>query len=269
MLERLALATRRAGSPLCLGLDVVPADLPRDRRNAPKRFLHDILEACLPHVAAVKLNPAFFLALGTEGGHVMAEVRDEVPKGVPVILDGKYADVAHTCERYADYAFDVLGCDAVTANPYMGRDAIDPFLSRKGRGVFLLVRTSNPNSYGIQGLHTAGLPLFAHVAGRMRRWGDARLGAVAAANDTNTLREVRRVLGEERWILAPGVGPQGGDAAAAYAAGANRRGTGVLLVVARSVLHASRRADFAEAAARECRRLADAVKAAGSSPRTP
>ena len=172
-----------------------------------------------------------------------------VPDGVPVILDAKRGDIASTAEAYARAAFETLGADAITLSPYLGRDSLEPFLANPARGVFLLCKTSNPGAGDLQDLPLADrVPsqrLFERVAELARGWNlRDNLGLVAGATHPGALAAVRRVA-PDLWILAPGVGAQGGDLEAALRAGLRPDGLGLLIPVSRQI---SRAADPRQAA---------------------
>jgi orotidine-5'-phosphate decarboxylase len=180
-----------------------------------------------------------------------------------VILDAKRGDIGSTAQQYAREAFDRFAADAVTANPYLGRDSVQPFLDRADRGVVILCRTSNPGAGDLQDLVIDGRPLYQHVAEKVARdWnahGNAAL--VVGATWPEQLREVRAIVGDMP-ILVPGVGAQGGDVEAVVRNAATAGGTGLLVSSSRAILYASQGDDFAEAAANAARDLRDAIRRA-------
>jgi uridine monophosphate synthetase len=247
---------REIDSLLCVGLDPHPADVRRwageqalDPPRAAREFCLHLIEATANQAAAFKPNAAFFEALGAEGITVLKEVISAVPEGIPVILDAKRGDIASTAEAYARAAFDVLGAHAVTASPYLGRDSLDPFLSEMQRGVFLLCKTSNPGSVDLQDLYVGTGPhmraraegssrLFEHVARLAQSWNQlGNLGLVVGATHAPALAQVRSAA-PDLWILAPGVGAQGGDLRAALQAGLRQDGLGMLIPVSRAISQA-------------------------------
>jgi uridine monophosphate synthetase len=255
-LEGIAL---RKKTCICVGLD------PRVDPKAPaaaKEIValnRRIIEATSPYVAAFKPNLAFYEALGPAGIGALEATLKFVPDDIPVILDAKRCDIDATAEAYAQALFGRLGGDAVTLGPYMGRDAVDPFLKYAGRGVFLLARTSNKSSGQFQDLRVldessgSGELLYLRVARECASWSES-IGLVVAGNDIEALRAVRAAT-PKAWFLAPGIGAQGGQADEAFAAGAREDGLGILLVAARSVAGA---ADPAQAA-RDLRDQANAA----------
>ena len=240
-LARLRAAAQANRSWVCVGLDPDSARMPGlGDADSVLRFNRSVIESTQDLVCAYKVNSAYYEALGSRGFEVMRKTRESVPEGIPVILDAKRGDVPHTAERYAAAAFDQLGYDAITAQPYLGLDALVPFLVRPDRGCFVLVRTTNPSAAEIQDTKVSGEPLYVHLAGKVAEWSRQypNLGVVAGATVTAELGEVRRTIGEDLPILVPGVGAQGGDATEAARAGGNARGELAIVTASRSVIYA-------------------------------
>ncbi len=234
---------RQIGSLLCVGLDPHPVDLSAPTAAAARDFCLRLIEATADVAAAFKPNAAFFEALGPEGFAVLREVIAAVPDGVPVILDAKRGDIASTAEAYARAAFETLGADAITLSPYLGHDSLEPFLAKPEQGVFLLCKTSNPGARHLQDLLLADRRppqrLFERVAELAQSWnGNDNLGLVVGATHPQALAAVRKIA-PELWILAPGVGAQGGDLEAALAAGLRADGFGLLIPVSRQISRAA------------------------------
>lgn len=257
--EKLRAVQAASGSRLCVGLDPDPARLPAPFRGleaaeAAAAFCRAIIEATAEVACAFKPNLAFFEALGAEGWRAFEEVVAAVPEGRLVIADAKRGDIGSTAARYAEAFFGRLGCDAVTVSPYLGRDALMPFLAYEGRCAFSLVLTSNPGASDLQELEAGGAPLYRHaarLAAEAARGQPGEVGFVVGATRPERLAELRTAYPEVPFLV-PGVGTQGGDAAAVAAAA----DAGPLLVnSSRGVLYASAGADFAEAARREAARL--------------
>ncbi|MEX2322840.1 MAG: orotidine-5'-phosphate decarboxylase [Acidimicrobiia bacterium] len=229
-----------ADSLLCVGID------PRARDAAEaKKVSLDLIAATAPAAAAFKVNSAFFEAHGPSGLEALIEVVEAVPEEIPVILDAKRGDIASTAAAYAEACFGVIGAGAVTINPYLGRDAVDPFLAHPGRGVWVLCRTSNPSGAEIQDdILDSGEMVYERVARLVAGWaGPDRLGLVVGATQPGALARTRAIV-PGHWILAPGVGPQGGDAdAIGVALRSDRRG--VLVPSSRLVGSASNPASMA------------------------
>jgi len=263
----LAAAERRHDSLLCVGLDPEPAKFPAGWRDDPRRILDfccAIVDATHDLVLAFKPQVAYFAAHRAEAAleALVAHIHRVAP-AVPVILDAKRGDIGATGEQYAAEAFERYGVDAVTLSPYMGRDSIEPFLRHDGKGVFLLCRTSNPGGDDLQSLKLEdGGRLFEHVArlaaGAWQREG--RVGLVVGATYPQELARVRE-LAPTLPLLIPGVGAQGGDAAATVRA-AWRAGAPIAVNASRAVLYAGAGDDFADAARASANALRLALNAA-------
>jgi uridine monophosphate synthetase len=246
-------------SLLCIGLDPHISDLAAPNADGALAFCLNLIKQTAPVAAAFKPNAAFFEQFGAPGWTVLKQVIDAVQAEsqrlgslIPVILDAKRGDIASTAEAYARSAFVSLGAHAVTLSPYLGKDSIDPFLTDREKGVFLLCKTSNPGAADLQDLRLLGpdgqaaSPLYLAVARLAQTWnGKNNIGLVVGATQPDALAQVRAVA-PDLWFLAPGIGAQGGDLAAALNAGLRRDGKGMLLPVARAI---SRAADPARAAA--------------------
>ncbi len=248
---RLEARTRAADSLLCVGLDPHAEDLPDRSAEAARDFCLRLIEACADLAAAFKPNSAFFEIYGAAGIEALGAVIAAVPPDIPVILDAKRGDIASTGRAYARAAFETLGADALTVSPYLGEDSLEPFLGDPDRGVFLLCKTSNPGAADLQDLQVlsyahshkdlqAGelLPLFEYLARRAQAWNTrGNLGLVVGATQVEALTRVRQSA-PDLWILAPGVGAQGGDLRQALKAGLRTDGLGMLVSVSRSIARA-------------------------------
>jgi orotidine-5'-phosphate decarboxylase len=194
--------------------------------------------------------------------HTIDYIHQVAPE-LPVILDAKRGDIGNTNEAYAAYAFDYLGADAITVHPYLGAEALEPFLVRQGKGIFVLCRTSNPGAGEFQDINSleTGAPLFEVIASNVAdKWDSiATCGLVVGATYPDELIRVRSIVGN-RPILIPGIGSQGGDLETAVRNGRSSSGGGVFLNAARSVLFGSANADFADAARTEASRLDAAIR---------
>jgi orotidine-5'-phosphate decarboxylase len=221
-LERLARRSAAVGSVLCLGVDPDPETLPpgfsRDLAGV-EAFARHLLEAALPHAAAVKPNLAFFEAFGSAGIAALERLRSQIPSDVPVIIDAKRGDIGSTAARQAVALYDTLGADAITVSPYLGEEAIAPLIARGDRFAYVLCRTSNPGAAELQNLivgpdEAAGHPaeaLHLRVARRVASWGPGgTVGLVVGATAPSELATIRAVA-PELAFLVPGVGAQGGD----------------------------------------------------------
>jgi len=232
-IEKLAAAVTANRSLLCVGLD------PRSSEpDAIFTFNKTIIDATHDLVCAYKPNFAFYEAQGLEGLAALRRTIEYIHEttDVPVILDAKRGDIGSTAEAYAKAAFEVWGADAVTVNPYLGHDSVQPFTAYADRGVFLLCHTSNPGATDLQTLDCGGQPLYQVVAQQATRWG-ANVGLVIGATYPQALRAVRE-MAPQMWMLLPGVGAQGGDLEAALAAGLDQQGSGIIVNAARSIIYA-------------------------------
>lgn len=264
--DKLAAAVAAHDSLLCVGLDPVPRQLPAGiRRDAVgvAEFNRRLVEATADLVCCYKPNLAFYLALGGAGWDALAATLEAVPEPVPVLVDAKVGDIGSTAERWAHTLFAELGADAATVNPYMGADAVAPFLAHATRGVFLVCLTSNPGSadfarLGVEG----GGALYERVARRAVEWNGAHgnLGLVVGATRWEAMAGLRRIA-PDLPFLVPGVGAQGGDVEGAVAGGLRADGAGLLVSASRAVMHASTGADFAEAARAAALALRDQINA--------
>jgi orotidine-5'-phosphate decarboxylase len=266
-IDRLRQRWHEAGTLVCVGLDPEPAKFParvKDDADAVLAFCRAIVDATADLACAFKPQIAHFAALGAEDAlqRLIAHIHAAHP-GVPVILDSKRGDIGSTARNYAIEAFDRYGADAVTVNPYLGRDSLQPFLDRADKGVVILCRTSNAGAGDLQDLVVDGRPLYQHVAAKAaREWNaNGNVALVVGATWPEQLRQVRTIVGEMPFLV-PGVGAQGGDVEAVVANGRTRDGTGLLISSSRAILYASDGDDFADAARGAARALRDAINAA-------
>ena len=253
-----------ANSLVCVGLDPEPARFPALLSNDPDavfNFCRAIVDATAPYVCCFKPQIAHFAALGAEGAlqRLIAHVH-ATHAGIPVILDAKRGDIGSTAQHYAAEAFDRFGADAVTANPYLGRDSLQPFLDRADKGVVILCRTSNPGARDLQDLLVEGRPLYQHVAETIARdWnGNGNCALVVGATWPEQLRQVRAIVGDMPFLV-PGVGAQGGDVEAVVTNAKTADGTGLMVSSSRAILYASNGDDFAEAAGKAAKALRDEI----------
>ncbi len=257
-----------SGSMLCVGLDPDPRRLPAGVAgdDAVFSFCRAIVDATADLVCAFKPQFAHFAAQRAEPAleRLCQYIRSTYPD-VLLLLDAKRGDIGSTAEHYATEAFVRYGAHAVTVNPYLGFDAVEPFLRHDGGGIFVLCRTSNPGSADLQDLDVGGRPLYQHVAALVAdEWSrHGECGLVVGATWPGELTAVRQLVGDLP-ILLPGIGAQGGDIAASVAAGATADGFGMAMSSSRAILHASDGADFAEAARAEAERTVAAIKAAAA-----
>jgi len=277
-IDQLAHAGTRSDSMLCVGLDPEPSRFPDPLRGDAGRiydFCAAIVDATADLVMAFKPQIAYFAAHRAELQleQLIAHIRRAAPH-VPVILDAKRGDIGSTAEQYAIEVFERYGADAVTLSPFMGFDSVQPYLKHHGKGAFLLCRTSNPGGDDLQTQRLAsveGQPLlYEHVA-RLAQgpWNtNGQLGLVVGATYPAEIARVRE-LAPTLPLLIPGVGAQGGDAAATVRAGWRGAADGsgsssgpIVVNSSRAILYASNGADFADAARVQARRTRDELQAA-------
>lgn len=234
---------------LCVGLDPRPGRFPPDYEDPDglERWCLDLIEATEDHAGAYKPNLAFYLAMGPEGVQVLEAVADRAAEaGAMTILDGKFGDIGSTADSYARFADEVVGADAVTVNPYLGTDVLDPFLDR-GLDVFALARTTNDSAKQIQD----------EVAGQVvQRFSVRGVGFVAPGNDPDTAGHVRQTAGGSP-LLLPGIGPQGGSAAEAAR---TAQGGPFLIAIGRAIAFAE--GSFPDSAAAAAKRFDDEIETA-------
>ncbi len=247
-------------SLLCVGLDPDPALMPVADVGD---FNRAIIESTADLVCCFKPNLAFYEALGRAGWDALQRTLASVPAHIPVLLDAKRGDIGNTSAAYAKAVFEVLGVDAVTVNAYGGRDAVEPFLEHEDRGIFIWCRSSNPSAGDFQDLATEfegrSLPLWQVFALRARDWNAAgNVGLVVGATYPAQLAQAR-ALCPDMPILVPAVGAQEGSLAEAVRAGLDADQRGIIISASRSVLYASRDADFALASRAAAQRLRDEI----------
>lgn len=274
-IDQLRDAERQNGSLLCVGLDPEPAKFPGRWRGDAKRifqFCASIVEATADIVLAFKPQIAYFAAHGAEEQleHLVAHIRSTAPH-VPIILDAKRGDIGSTAEQYAIEAFERYGADAVTLSPFMGFDSVAPYLKYHDKGAFLLCRTSNPGGNDLQTQRLSSVEgeplLYEHIA-RLAQgpWNlNGQLGLVVGATHPAEIERVR-ALAPTVPLLIPGVGAQGGDAAAAVKAGWRGQvdGTTVAPIIvnsSRAILYAAPDDDYVAAARRVAIETRDLLQA--------
>ena len=232
-MQKLIQRVQTTNSLLCVGLDPVGDDAQVTRRLA------EVIDQTSAYAAAFKPNLAFFLSR-ENGVQLLQETARRIPRDIPVILDGKFGDIANTADHYARFAYDVVGADAVTVNPYMGDDAVRPFV-RDGKMVFVLAKTSNKSQYSMQNMALTRGGSLAHGVAKVACQLESEIGGiglVVGATHPEALAQVRAIC-PEQWFLVPGVGAQGGDLAATLRAGLRPDGSGLLINTSRVIWQAA------------------------------
>ena len=269
--QQLQSAWASQGSMLCVGFDPDPKRLPTIFQGKPEgifEFCREIADATADTVCCFKPQFAYFASQRAEAQleKLTRYLKDQYPH-IPVILDSKRGDIGSTADHYALEAFERYGADAVTVNPYMGFDTIEPYLKHAGKGVIVLCRTSNPGGSDIQFLNVApiGEPLYLHIAKlAAQQWNTSgQISLVVGATFPEEIAKVRAIVGEMP-LLIPGIGAQGGDIDATVKAGSipNKPGAGMMINSSRAILYASSSNDFAEAARKVAITTRDALRAA-------
>jgi orotidine-5'-phosphate decarboxylase len=266
--EKLLGAARKNNSWLCVGLDPDLSQMPEHLGHdidAILKFNRAVIEATCDLVCAYKPNAAFFESLGPQGWELLIETAKAIPENIPLILDFKRGDIGNTAKMYARSAFEIIGADAVTVNPYMGTDSLQPFLDYADRGVFILCLTSNPSASEFQKkivllenppsaewmtpqakartfaefFAASTTDLYLLVASLVPKWNkNDNVGLVVGATVVSELEAVREKVGGEIPILIPGVGAQGGDLERSVEAGSNGNAELAIINIARGVIYA-------------------------------
>ncbi len=239
-IEKLTSRIKKCGSGLCVGLDVRA-----NSADEAREFIGEVIEQTAPYAAAFKPNAAYFEALGWQGMKLLEELRSMIPSDIPIVLDVKRGDIGETQRYYAKACFDVIGADAVTLNPFMGRDTLEPFLEYADKGLYLLAVTSNAGAADIELKHVHASSAKSHavfeiVCDMLR---DVPQGGLVVGL-TNASGDILSRIPDVP-LLVPGLGAQGGDIAAL-------RGTGrkapLLINVSRGILYAEPEKSFAQKA---------------------
>ena len=247
---------------VCVGLDSDFSHIPESVKSLDSVeealfvFNRDIIDATYDLVCAYKPNAAFYEMQGDAGLRALIRtvryIRETYPH-IPIILDAKRADIGSTNLGYVKAAFDIIGADAITVHPYLGKEALAPFLARTEKGIIVLAKTSNPGSAEFQNLPVGESqePLYQVVARNVATtWNsNGNCALVVGATYPAELKKVRTIVGDMP-ILIPGIGAQGGEVAATVIAGKDSRGRGMIINSSRSIIFASQGPDFAQAARR-------------------
>lgn len=254
--EKLKNIVHKNNSLLCVGLDIDKEKMPQflfeNNKNPYLDFNKKIIDATRDLVCAYKLNMAFYEVLGKEGFTILEKTIEYAPKEIIVILDGKRNDIGNSARKYAQSLFETLNADAVTVNPFLGKDGIDPFLEYKNKCSFILCRTSNPSATDFQNLKIENESLYEIVAKKIKEWNIFdNCGAVVGATYPNELKIIREILGNETAILIPGIGVQGGDVEKTIVYGTNKNGENAIINSSRGIIYADINEDFSTASRNE------------------
>jgi orotidine-5'-phosphate decarboxylase len=257
------------GHFLCVGLDADYGKLPQSVKTTSVadslfHFNKEIIEATAEYCCAFKPNSAFYEGYGLEGLKALMDtngyIREHYPE-IPIILDAKRADIGSTNQGYVKAAFEVFLAHAITVHPYLGQEALQPFLENKEHGVIVLCHTSNPGAGEFQELKSGGQELYKIVASRVsQNWNfNKNCGLVVGATYPEQLAVIRQIA-PELPLLIPGIGAQGGDLAQTVTNGLNSQGTGIIINSSRNIIYASRNSDFGQAARDEAFKLEQAIR---------
>lgn len=252
-IEQISSCWKKNNSLVCVGLDPDLEKIPAHLQGAEAplfEFNRQIIDQTADLVCAFKPQIAYYSAVGAERELELTVdyIHDNYP-GTPVILDAKRGDIGSTSDMYVRESFDRYGVDAVTVNPYMGTDTLDPFLNRSDKGIIILCRTSNPGARDIQDLRTEGKKLYQVVADKAAHdWNrNGNVLLVVGATYPDELREIRSIVGNMPFLV-PGIGAQGGNVESAVQNGQDAGGTGMIINSSRGIIYSSDGEDFAEAA---------------------
>ncbi len=238
-------------SLLCVGLDPHLSDLTSPTAASARDFCLNLVRQTSRYAAAFKPNAAFFEVFGAEGWtalkHVVEAIGEEshrMGSRIPIILDAKRGDISSTAKAYAQSAFENLGVDCITLNPYLGKDSVEPFIKNSERGVFLLCKTSNAGSMDLQNLlvmpmgSDTPMPLYIYVAKLAQQWNEKNNVGVVVGATHPQIMEMIRAAAPDLWFLAPGVGAQGGELEITLNSGLREDGKGLLLPISRAISRA-------------------------------
>lgn len=287
--EKLIRASEQNKSWLCVGLDPDLSKMPKHLGSDPEavlKFNKAIIESTSDLVCAFKPNSAFYEPLGPDGMAVLKESIEAVPDGIPVILDFKRSDIGNTAAMYARSAFEYYGVDAVTVNPYLGIDSIEPFMSYKDKGVIVLCLTSNRSSFELQRqlmlidevpplknlspqakaktieefFRCSTIAVYTHIARLAMEWNiNGNIGLVVGATSPKELEKIRDLVGDRIPILIPGIGAQGGDLQSAVKAGSNSDGNFAIINVSRGIIYSDSGESFQEAVRSKAKSYREAI----------
>jgi orotidine-5'-phosphate decarboxylase len=262
--QKLLDISHKHNSLLCVGLDIdmekIPGFIIESSKNPFLDFNRTIVDATKDLVCAYKLNMAFYEVFGKEGLDLLERTIRYIPDDIVVILDGKRNDIGNTARKYAQAYFETFKADAVTINPYLGRDGVAPFLEYKDKCSFILCRTSNLSAGDFQDLKISNTPLYQIVCRKIKEWNEnENCGAVVGATYPDELKTVREILGENIPLLIPGIGKQGGNVELTVKNGTNTKGEMAIINSSRGIIFAGKNEDYADAARKQAIHLRDEI----------
>ena len=239
--DKLAEAATKNNSLLCIGLDADTSKLPEDRSQF--EFIKSIIDTTADLVCAYKPNTAFYEAEDALGVQELKDICDylqEYYPDIPIILDAKRGDIGNTNNGYAKFAFDYLQADAITLHPYLGGESLTSFIDHPDKQLFIMGRNSNPGAGEFQDLEIEQAPLYIKIIQNFTSSWDynGNISFVAGATYPDELAEIRKIIGEDKPLLIPGIGAQGGEVEATVKAGVNTDGNNAIISSSRGVIFA-------------------------------
>ncbi len=244
-IEKLKKIIKKNQSLICVGLD---SDVEKIKNQDQFSFNKKIIDETNQYICSYKLNTAFYEAIGYKGIQALEKtchyLKTQYPE-IPIIIDGKRADIENTNKGYEKFFFDYLNADAITVNPYLGEEALKPFLERKDKGIIVLCKTSNLGSSEFQDIEIKNLKLkiknfrlYEYIAYQVsHQWNkNNNCLLVVGATYPKELKKIRKIVGDKMWFLVPGIGAQGGDLKVVLKAGLNKEKRGLIINVSRSVI---------------------------------
>lgn len=260
--EKLLNASRKNNSLVCVGLDTDPQKIPKHlltEEYPTLAFNQKIIDSTSDLVCAYKPNMAFYEAQGSRGWESLRRTCEYIPEEIPVIIDAKRGDIGNTARMYARALFEELRGDAITVNPYMGQDAVSPFLEYEGKCAFVLCLTSNEGAKDFQLSKVDGKPLYEIVAEKVLSWNEkGNCGLVVGATHPEQLKRIREIAPSLPFLI-PGIGAQAGDVESTVKFGTDENGELAIINSSRGILYASSQEDFDQAARNEALRLRDSI----------
>ena len=262
---KLVQAIDKTNSLVCVGLDTDVTKIPKHLYTSDTAmfdFNKGIIDATAQVVCSYKINSAFYEASGADGIRQLKMTCDYLRvtySSTPFIADAKRADIGNTNAGYVAYLFNYLKADAVTLHPYLGKEALEPFLSHEDKGNFILCRTSNPGAGEIQDVLVEGEPLYAYIAKKVAsEWNNKGNCMLVVGASAKELGKVRALVGD-MFLLVPGIGAQAGDLQGTLEQGLTKEKSGLIIHSARSIIYADGSEHFAEKAKEEAIKLRDAI----------
>lgn len=260
--EKLNQICTKKKSLVCVGLDVDLKKIPRfilDKKEPQVYFSQAIIDATIEHAAVYKINTAFFEAYGAKGWEAMAKIVNYLPGDVIKIADAKRGDIGNTSKMYAGAFFEELNFDAITINPFLGGDAVAPFLEDEQKGAFILCHTTNKGAEDFQKFSNGKKALYELVAEKVQQWNRRNnCGLVVGATYPDEMKHVRS-LAPELPFLVPGLGAQGGDFDRAIQYATDENGLGAIFNFSRGIIFCSDGEDFAEAAGKKAKQIKEDI----------